>query len=150
MIRKNVFQNIVSHVKKGKAIGDVKQRNVETTIWKNYIKKKKPSHVFQSLDGEANVGKDKPVGKCPNASNPYHKCVEYCRTRWGSGTENNENEVCGVTGKMMKYKCTLGSVSWVTGQRKTYPVTTISQVLWFSSWLPMILYWDQYITILLS
>ena len=43
------------------------------------------------LDEELNEDKDKPIGKCPNASNPYHKCGEYCYTRWGSTAEN---EVC--------------------------------------------------------
>lgn len=39
-------------------------------------------------DEELNEDKDKPIGKCPNASNPYHKCGEYCYTRWGSTAEN--------------------------------------------------------------
>ena len=24
------------------------------------------------------------IGLCPNASNPYHECSEYCQKRWGS------------------------------------------------------------------
>ena len=24
------------------------------------------------------------IGLCPNASNPYHECTEYCQKRWGS------------------------------------------------------------------
>ncbi|CAB4011755.1 polyglutamine-binding 1-like [Paramuricea clavata] len=31
-------------------------------------------------------------GKCPNTSNPYHECSEYCRKRWGSPAETNTNE----------------------------------------------------------
>ena len=26
---------------------------------------------------------DGPVNGCPNTSNPYHTCVEYCRKRYG-------------------------------------------------------------------
>lgn len=47
-------------------------------------------------DEEVDPDKEKPIGKCPNASNPYHKCVEYCLTRWGAkgGTaEDNGNEI---------------------------------------------------------
>lgn len=33
------------------------------------------------VDGSSNV--DGPVKGCPNTSNPYHTCVEYCRKRYG-------------------------------------------------------------------
>ena len=29
---------------------------------------------------------------CPNVSNPYHTCVEYCVKRWGAKLSDNENE----------------------------------------------------------
>lgn len=28
---------------------------------------------------------------CPNASNPYHTCVEYCRKRWGTNAEKEKD-----------------------------------------------------------
>ena len=34
---------------------------------------------------ESNEEKEK--FKCPNASNPYHTCVDYCKKRWITNTE---------------------------------------------------------------
>ena len=32
------------------------------------------------------------TGKCPNTSNPYHECSDYCRRRWRTSVEDNTNE----------------------------------------------------------
>ena len=49
--------------------------------------------MFQGLEKE-NTDENKPSGgKCPNTSNPYHECSEYCHKKWGTSTDVSTNEV---------------------------------------------------------
>ena len=36
---------------------------------------------------EENKKAEREAVSCPNRSNPYHECSEYCRLRWGGGAE---------------------------------------------------------------
>ena len=56
----------------------------------------KPMFLFFPEEQQLSSNTDKVIvtGKCPNASNPYHKCVEYCHERWGIAAEIEHNQVC--------------------------------------------------------
>jgi len=34
--------------------------------------------------------------KCPNKSNPYHQCTEWCARRWGTYENQEQNATCKI------------------------------------------------------
>ena len=43
---------------------------------------------------EEKTEKEKEVVNCPNRSNPYHECSEYCRLRWGGEADKGRVSMC--------------------------------------------------------
>lgn len=50
------------------------------------------------------------VKGCPNRNNPYHKCVEYCHTRWGSSDPTQAPHIKVIS----SFNC-MTSNSWGVG-----------------------------------
>ena len=67
---------------------------------------------------------DGPVKGCPNTSNPYHTCVEYCRKRYGQNNTSappkvsKNNCVFHVQGRKKPRSHFLGQVNFALGQVK--------------------------------
>lgn len=60
-------------------------------------------------------GVDGPVKGCPNTSNPYHTCVEYCRKRYG------ENAIAPQVKVRVKRFCPAGlATCWIQETLKSF------------------------------
>lgn len=58
---------------------------------------------------------DGPVKGCPNTSNPYHSCVEYCRKRYG------ENAIAPQVKVRVKRFCPAGlATCWIQETLKSF------------------------------